>query len=70
MNLTKVQDIWCSGVLLSILLTGRIPPYIDSKQGSMKIEPSTDFSFAHSSWSDVSVEAVTFVKKLLATEEG
>lgn len=63
-NISKNQDVWSYGILLSLLLAGQLPLFIQPSDHSSTLITQVlegKFNFSHPIWSDVSDIALQFV---------
>lgn len=60
-------DIWSIGVITFMLLSGKAPFYGDTDDKIYRMVKAGEVKFGHSSWKQVSPEAMAFIQTLLTT---
>ena len=61
-------DVWASGILLYIILSGTLPFYADDPDEFLELVLSSSFSFPEAEWSHLSEDVRDLIRKILVPD--
>ena len=62
-------DVWASGILLYIVLSGTLPFFADSPDDFLELVLSSRFSFPDDEWAESSEEVKDLIRKILVPDQ-